>query len=96
MTTFSIASINQAIGPGQADLRSTVLSTINLMTGLLTLVSLFMLTIAGFRWLTSGHNDEFKDQAKRMIRSAVIGEIIVLLAWTVVQFFARTWLAVSQ
>ena len=89
MTTFSVESVGAQIGLGSTDARGTIISMANTVTGLLTLVSLFMLTIAGFRWLTSGSKEEFKDQAKRLIISTIIGEILVLLAWAIVRTILR-------
>lgn len=95
-TTFSIESVGSKIGLGDADLKKTVLNILNLVLGLLTLVAVVMIIIGGFTWLTASGNEEKVDRAKKIISAAVIGLIIVLLAWAVVIFVARTTSNVTQ
>lgn len=95
-TTFSIESVGSQLGLGQADLKQTVLNILNLVLGLLSLVAVVMIIIGGFTWLTAGGNEEKVDKAKKIISAAVIGLIIVLLAWAVVIFVARTTANVAQ
>ena len=87
-TTFSLESVD--IGLGDADLKETVINILNLALGLLSLVAVVMVIIGGFTWLTAGGNEEKVDKAKKIISAAVIGLIIVLLAWAVVIFVAKT------
>jgi hypothetical protein len=87
-TTFSIESVD--IGLGSADLKESVINILNLALGLLSLVAVVMVIIGGFTWLTAGGNEEKVDKAKKIISAAVIGLIIVLLAWAVVIFVAKT------
>jgi len=89
-TAVSIESIGDAIGLGNADLKKTVLNILQLVLGLLALVAVVMVIWGGFTWLTSGGNEDKVDQAKKIISAAVIGLIIVLLAWAVVIFVTRT------
>lgn len=89
-TSYSIESIGTRLGLGEADLKDTVLNILNLVLGLLSLVAVIMIIIGGFTWLTAGGNEEKVDRAKKIISAAVIGLIIVLLAWAVVIFVAKT------
>ncbi len=89
-TSFSIESIGSSIGLGNADLKQTVINILNLALGLLALIAVVMIIIGGFTWLTAGGNEEKVDKAKKIISAAVIGLIIVLLAWAVVIFVAKT------
>ncbi|MBI5467402.1 MAG: hypothetical protein HY975_04300 [Candidatus Kerfeldbacteria bacterium] len=89
-STFSVESVGSQIGLGNADLKQTVINILNLALGLLALVAVVMIIIGGFTWLTAGGNEEKVDKAKKIISAAVIGLIIVLLAWAVVIFVART------
>jgi amino acid transporter len=85
---FSLESVD--IGLGGADLKQTVINLITLSLGLLSLVSVVMIIIGGFTWLTSGGNEEKVDKAKKTISAAIIGIIIVLLAWAIVLYVAKT------
>ena len=89
-TTFSVESIGGQLGLGESDLKTTVIKILNLALGLLSLVAVVMVIIGGFTWLTAGGNEEKVDKAKKIISAAVIGLIIVLLAWAVVIFVAKT------
>lgn len=89
-TSFSIESIGSQIGLGNADLKTTIINIINLALGLMTLIAVVMIIIGGFTWLTAGGNEEKVDKAKKTISAAVVGMIIIILAWAIVLFVART------
>lgn len=89
-TTFSVESVGSQIGLGDADLKETVINILNWLLGIMALVAVVMIIIGGFTWLTAGGNEEKVDKAKKIISAAVIGLIIVLLAWAIVIFVART------
>lgn len=89
-TTFSVESVGSQIGLGDADLKETIINILNWLLGIMTLVAVVMIIIGGFTWLTAGGNEEKVDKAKKIISAAVIGLIIVLLAWAIVIFVART------
>lgn len=93
-TTFSLESVD--IGLGGADLKETVINILQLVLGLLSLIAVVMIIIGGFTWLTAGGNEEKVDKAKKIISAAVIGLIIVLLAWAIVIFVANTTANVTQ
>jgi len=89
-TPFSIEDVGSRIGLGGADLKETVLNIIQLLLGLMTLIAVALIIYAGFVWLTAAGNEENVEKAKRIISAAVVGLIIVLLAWAIVIFVART------
>jgi len=84
-TAFSIESVD--IGLGQADLRATTLNIIRWVLSMLTLVAVVMIIASVIVAATSSDHAE---AAKRTIAGAVIGLIIVLLAWAIVFFVAKT------
>ena len=73
-------------GLGTADLESTVIQIVQWVLGFLGLVAVIMILIGGFQWMTAGGNEEKVASAKKIISAAVIGLIIVLLAWAIVIF----------
>ena len=89
-TSFSIEQIGSQIGLGNADLKTTVLNIIRLVLGLMTLIAVVLIIYGGFVWLTAAGNEENVEKAKKIISAAVIGLIIILLAWAIVIFVART------
>jgi hypothetical protein len=87
---FSITDIGTTIGLGTADLKEVVINIIQWVLGILALVAVVMIIIGGFQWMTAGGNEEKVEKAKKIISAAVIGLIIVLLAWAIVIFVANT------
>jgi hypothetical protein len=76
---------------GRSNLPSTepaviVKGIINTLIALLGLITVIIIIIAGFKYLTSGGNDEKIDEAKKLLWSGVIGLIIVLGAFGLTQF----------
>ena len=75
---------------GSADLQDTVISIIQWALGLLGLIAVVMILIGGFIWMTAGGNEDKVATAKKYISAAVVGLIIVLLAWAIVVFVVGT------
>ncbi len=90
----SAALVNQDIGStftlGSAGLEQTVINIVQWVLGLLGLVAVIMILIGGFQWMTAGGNEEKVASAKKIISAAVIGLIVVLLAWAIVIFVVQT------
>jgi len=88
-------NIGQALGLTDANLINVVLRVVQWILGVLPLVAVIFLILGGFQWLTSAGDEERVERAKRTISAAVIGLVIVLLAWAIVEFFVRTTLNVT-
>jgi len=96
VTSYTIENIGGSVGLGSADLKSTVVNIIQWVLGILALVAVVMIIIGGFQWMTAAGNEERIEKAKKVISAAVIGLIIVLLAWAIVIFVAGTTSNVTQ
>ncbi len=57
---------------------------INWLIGILIVLAVFLIALAGFKLVTSGGNSGALDEAKKMLSNALIGFIIVLAAWLIV------------
>ncbi len=77
---------SSTLGLGSADLQETVIAIIQWILGLLGLIAVVMILIGGFKWMTAGGNEEKIESAKKLLTSAIIGLVIVLLAWAIVIF----------
>jgi cytochrome bd-type quinol oxidase subunit 2 len=88
--------IGSQLGLGAADAKSVVINLIRLALGLAPLVAVSMLILGGMMWMTSAGNEERLDRAKRTISGAVIGLILIMLAWAIVVFFAGTTANVTR
>ena len=87
---ISFEDPSTSLGLGTADLKDTVINIINWVLGLLGIIAVIMILYGGFMWLTAGGNEDKVGSAKKIISAAVIGLIIVLLAWAIVNFVLRT------
>jgi cytochrome bd-type quinol oxidase subunit 2 len=64
----------------------------SLLTNFLTiagLIALLMIMVNGFRYITAGGNNEQTESAKSGLQWAVIGLIVIALAYTIVQATAK-------
>lgn len=86
--TFGLNPIgNQVKGKlGNQDLRETAANLINVLLGLLGLIAVVIVLAGGFKWMTSGGNEEKTGEAKKMIGAGVIGLAIILSAWAISLF----------
>src|SRR3989339_537063 len=82
-------SAGSALLLGSRDLRTTATSIINIALSLLGIVSVVIVLIGGFRWMTAGANDEKVAEARKWIFSGIIGLAIVLSAWAIARFVLK-------
>ena len=73
-------------GLGTGDVRNVVVSLINVLLGILGVVALVIILIGGFRWMTSGGNEESVASARQTIAAGIIGLIIIFVAYAVTVF----------
>lgn len=77
---------------GQAGIESSqtpaqlVGNVVNVALGILGLVALGLILYAGGLWLTAAGNDDKVSDAKKIIRTTVVGIIIVGLAYAITAF----------
>ncbi len=89
-STFSIESVGQQVGLGNADLRQVAINIIRWLLGFVTLIAVAYLVYGGYLWMTAAGNEQRVEKAKQVILQAVIGLVIIILAWAIVLFVART------
>lgn len=83
--TSKITAIN--VPQGSSNLEGIVAKVINYALGLLALVAIVIILIAGFEWMTAGGNDDKVKTAQKRLKYGLIGLIIIFLAYGIV-----TWL----
>ncbi|USN53321.1 MAG: hypothetical protein H6760_04110 [Candidatus Nomurabacteria bacterium] len=88
--------IGSQIGLGGADPQTVIVNIIQTLLGFASLVALVFVILGGFQWMLSAGNDEKIARAKKTISAAIIGIIIVLISWAIVQFVINTVLEVTQ
>lgn len=76
-------------------LESKIIGYIKILLGFLGIIFLILIIIAGFRWMTSGGNEEIINKSKGMIKSSVIGLAIILFAFIITSFVMQFFLKSS-
>jgi hypothetical protein len=71
-------------------------SIINIALGFLGIVLLAYLLYAGFLWMTAGGSSEKVDQAKGMIKNAIIGLVIIVAAFAISNFVLTSLVGIAQ
>ncbi|HNX10650.1 MAG TPA: hypothetical protein PKI61_00735 [bacterium] len=82
--------INSAIQLGSESPLRIAARIINIFMIFLGTIAVGLILFAGFKWMTSGGNEEQIAIAKKTLRNALIGLAIILSAWGIVTFiFSR-------
>lgn len=75
-----------ATGLSTTDIRTFIGRIVSYFLGLLGIIAVALVMYAGFLWMTAGGNEEKIAQAKRILTNAVIGLVIIVSAFAIVQF----------
>ncbi len=89
--TNGLEAVGEAggIAAGEADLPVIIGRIINIVLGFVGIVLLVLLIYAGYLWMTSGGEADKVEQAKRIIRNAIIGLIIVVSSFAITTFILQ-------
>jgi len=100
VATFAVGASAQftvptGTGLTSGDLENSAVSLITTLLGLLGLVALVMVLIGGFKWMTSGGNEEKVGEAKKLLGAGVIGLVIILAAYAITTYVGSTLISDS-
>ena len=91
LSLFVVGVFGEEVIQGYAaparDLPTSLLFIVNFILGLVGILALVFLVYGGFRYITSRGDDTEIEAAKGMIRSAIIGLVVIGIAAAVVNFF---------
>lgn len=76
----------EKIGLGKEDPRVIAARIIQIALGFIGIIAVGIIIYGGWLWMTSGGNEEKILTAKRVLRDAIIGLIIILSAFAIVSF----------
>ncbi len=79
------AGVPNAANPGNR-LNDTVKNIINILTSAVGVISVVMIVVGGFKYITSGGSSDKVSSAKSTIIYAVIGIVVAVLAQLIVKF----------
>jgi hypothetical protein len=74
------------LGLPNGNLMSATIGLIKLAMSFLGILAVIMLLYGGFTWMTSGGNEDRASAAKKTISSGIIGIIIILSSFLIVNF----------
>lgn len=80
------AEFASTAGLGEASLVETIALIIRIALGFLGIIAVVIILLGGFKWMTSGGNDEEVKGAKKLIFSGIIGLVIVIAAYAIAAF----------
>lgn len=81
--------IEEPLGLPSTDIRLIIARVIRAALAFMGIVVLVIILYAGFLWMTAGGNEEQIERAKKTLRNAVIGLLIILSAYAIVAFVMR-------
>lgn len=90
-----VAQVDQEIALGATSPIVIVVRVIQVALGLLGIIAVSLIIYAGFIWMTSGGSEEKVAQAKKTLRNAIIGLLIVLSAWGITYFILQKLLGAT-
>ncbi len=73
-------------GIGDNTIAEVVGQVVKAVLSILGLVALVIFIIAGFQWMTSGGNKEKIQSAQKLMGAAVIGLVIIIIAYAAASF----------
>ena len=66
-----------------------ILRVIEILLAIAGLVAVIFLIVGGFRYITAGGNEETAEGAKKTLVNAIIGVVIVILAFVIVRVISN-------
>ncbi len=78
--------IDNEINLSNEDPRKVTVRIINVVLTFLSIIALVVVLFGGFKWMTSGGNQENVASAKKILIAGLIGLIIILISWGITAF----------
>ncbi len=66
-----------------------IIRIVEILLAIAGLVAVIFLIVGGFRYITAGGNEETAESAKKTITNAIIGIVIIILAFVIVRVIAN-------
>lgn len=85
-TQQGVTNVQNNTNVGNTDLTTLLGNVINIMLGIIGVAAVIMLIIGGFRYVFSQGNEKAVSGAKDTILYSIIGIVVALLAFAIVNF----------
>lgn len=73
-----------------------IVKIIQIFLGFLALLTVIIIIYGGFLWTTSGGNEEKISRAKKLLKNAVIGILIILSSWGIASYILKTLIGATS
>jgi len=83
---LGLGYVDDELGLAVADPRDAAVSLIKLLMTFLGIIAVVIILYGGFVWLTAAGNEDRVSTAKKIITAGIIGLIIILAAFLIVNF----------
>lgn len=87
--------IDNALGLGAQDPRVTIAKIIRVALGFLGILAVSLVLYGGWLWMSSGGNEQKIEDAKQVLKNAVIGLAIILASFGIATFIINALLGAS-
>ena len=84
-----MTQVQSGAGIGSATMPQVIGKVIKVILSILGLVALVLFIIGGFQWMTSGGNKEKIQGAQKLMGAAVIGMVIIIIAYAASAFIVN-------
>ncbi len=81
-----ISEIGNVYGNSHVDIRITIAKIINVVLSFLGIIFIVLVIFAGFQYMMAAGNEEKAKEALSLMRNAVIGLLIILMAWVITRY----------
>lgn len=75
--------------PNVSDATTIITRVIQVLLAIAGLVAVIFLIVGGFRYITAGGNEETAESAKKTILNAIIGIVVIILAFVIVRVISN-------
>lgn len=86
---YGLDNLNE-VQLGNKPLLNTVADIINVLLGVLGVIAVVLILAGGFKWMTSGGNEEKVGEAKKLLSAGLIGLVIILAAYAIASYVVGT------
>lgn len=73
----------------KAELTTVIASFIKMALGFVGIILIILILFAGFKWMTAGGDGGEVTKAKDMLKNAIIGLVIIVLAYSIANFVTK-------
>lgn len=92
---LEFGEVPQPSGLGNVSLEGAVLNVITIVLSFLGLVALVVILIGGFKWMTSGGNEEKIGEAKKLMGAGIVGLLIIVASYAIATFVMNSLLDIG-